>query len=421
MADLTACLVLLLNNVRSIGLAAPPHIAGKPTTMENRLSVRHVLLGFAFACMAASLSAREPKFVSASAILDSSILRGPGYEIGETVRIQDNRYVFKIRTEYGDVVAIGFPMLELRLREHQAIQNALAMSKEPLILRGMIDSAKKTPAGAMTLLRDPLGAVARIPRGVKGTIDSVINPLERRAGSTTRRQLAAAIGADPETRNPILDNALNHMTLRKGIGEAATKIGVGMAVPGLGLLSTTEDIRRKVSQLGPKQIAADVQSELLNLGVRPTLATAFANADTYTSTEKLKYMALLDRIRSVEGLDVLVQGAVNITSEAQLLSQIQQVDLIAKMYARKPIKKLFAFHIPIAQLREGQFIGIAAVDIVQDTRLLEQCIADFRQQIPDQTAALLVTGNVSHSAREQIQRANIKLFEIAQSPQAKRQ
>ena len=155
-----------------------------------------------------------------------------------------------------------------------------------------------------------------------------------------------------------------------------------MAVPGLGLLSTTEDIRRKVSQLGPKQIAADVQSELLNLGVRPTLATAFANADTYTSTEKLKYMALLDRIRSVEGLDVLVQGAVNITSEAQLLSQIQQVDLIAKMYARKPIKKLFAFHIPIAQLREGQFIGIAAVDIVQDTRLLEQCIADFRKQVP---------------------------------------
>lgn len=421
MAERAACLVFFVDTARSMGLTAPPSSSMEPMAMENRFSVRHVLLGLVFACLATTLSAREPKFVSARTILDSSVLRGPGYEIGETVRIQDNRYVFNIRTEYGDVVAVGFPMLELRLREHQAIQNALAMSKEPLVLRGIIDSAKKTPAGAMTLLRDPLGAVARIPRGVKGTIDSVINPLERRAGSSTRRQLAAAIGADPETRNPILDNALNHMTLRKGIGEAATKIGVGMAVPGLGLLSTTEDIRRKVSQLGPKQIAADVQRELLNLGVRPTLAAAFANADTYTSTEKLKYMALLDRIRSVEGLDVLLQGAVNAKSEAQLLSQIQQVDLIAKMSARKPVKKLFAFHIPIAQLREGQYVGIAAVDIVQDTRVLEQCINDFRKKVPDQTAALLVTGNVSHSAREQIQRANIRLFEIAQSPQARRQ
>lgn len=360
------------------------------------------------------------QFVSAHTILNPDILRGPGYVIDNTVRIQGNRYLFHIRSDYGDVIALGFPMLELRLREHTAIQNALTLSKEPLVIRGIMESAKKTPAGAMTLLRDPVGSIKRIPKGVQGTIDSVVNPLERRAGSATRRELAAAIGADPETRNPILDKALDRIALRKGIGVAGTQIGASIALPGLSLLAINEDIRRQVSKQSPKQIADDVERQLRSFGVQSELATAFANSNIYTSTEKLKYMAMLRKIKNVGGLDILLRNAVDVKSEAELLSQIQHLDVLVKMHQQRPVKQIYSFHVPVVLLEEGHFVGIAAVDLIHDITTLSQYIADFREKVPGQRVALLVTGNVSSAAKKEIEGANIELLEIAQIVQKNR-
>ena len=55
--------------------------------------------------------------VRAADVLPKSLLQGPGFVVNETVVIKDNRYLFQVKTDYGDFSALGLPMLELRLRE----------------------------------------------------------------------------------------------------------------------------------------------------------------------------------------------------------------------------------------------------------------------------------------------------------------
>ena len=242
-----------------------------------------------------TLAQERAPSVLASQVLPAKYLQGTGYSIGERLEIRSNRYLFRVRADYGEFTALGLPMLELRLREHLAIENARRLSRDSQILRGAIEVARQTPAGARTLLTDPIGSLRRLPLGIQANVNTIVDPLERRAGTKARRELASSIGADPETRNPVLNFYLDQLAIRKNIGRSATQTGLGFAVPGLGLLATNETIREQVRASGPRQIANDVHRRLSALGIHHQISTPFANNLQLTSTEKLLFVTHLVR------------------------------------------------------------------------------------------------------------------------------
>src|SRR5258708_3687738 len=99
----------------------------------------------------------------ASDLLVSEVLRGPNYEIEEFVQVEHYKYFFKIHTEWGTVPAHGMNMLELKLREMYAIENARKWAKDPQFVQAVFTMVKNTPQGVRLLLTEPEGALLRAP------------------------------------------------------------------------------------------------------------------------------------------------------------------------------------------------------------------------------------------------------------------
>lgn len=351
-------------------------------------------------------------------VLPVSFQQGPGYSINDTVRVEDNRYVFEAETAYGGFSAKGLSMLELRLKEHNAIEQLNKLSKQSLMLEGMTNVVKETPRGAMALLKDPLGSIRRIPAGVKRNVGTLLDPLERRAGSQARRELAWSVGADPETRNPVLSELLDKMALRKDLGRLGANVGIGFALPGVGLLSANEDIRNKLQKMGPRDLAKDMQLDLQYIGISDADSKAFVESSVLTSTEKMIFVSHLMSLRGVRGLEKLVTEITQAPSEADLLSKFEEVRVLAQLHKANPIGVIHTFNVPVAQLHDGRrFIAVTAVDLVCQTDSMTASINQFRSENPDYDLTILVTGKMTASAKDLLQQAKIRLYEANETIQ----
>ena len=358
------------------------------------------LLAFAWVSLESSAQDDVNFQHRASRILPAEVLAGNGYRIEEAVYLDDNRYQFKVATDYGGFRASGISMLELRLREHYAIERLREHVTDSFVLQGALTAVKETPAGVRTILSDPLGTLRRVPTAVRKEVGSLIDPLERRAGSTARRRLAMAAGADPETRNPVLNRLLDQLALREDVGRIAAKAGFGFVVPGLGLLATTEEMRQLVARYGPRQIADNVETRLLKLNVDQPAAERFANSESLTSTEKLLFVDKLEKLRGVPGISSLVDATNDIQTESHILSMLEQLNLLSQLHDRSPLRSVSHASIPIVELQGGRLVGIASTDIVYDADVLRGKVAKFRQRFPERDVALVLKGQMTSDAAE---------------------
>lgn len=354
------------------------------------------LPGMFFPVMASLLVAEEPPaFVVAAEVLNADVLEGSGYTIAQVAEVHDNRYLFRVATDYGRFSALGLPMLELRLREHQAIQNARKMSDDPLILKGIVEIARDTPNGAQSLLKDPLGSLIRVPSQLKKTVDSVIDPLERRAGSPVRRRVAVSIGADPETRNQILSRLLSRIAFQKNVGRLAAQAGLSFAVPGLGLLAINKQIQHDILTKGPRQIAMEVETRLIALQVRPEVSEAFAKGRYLTSTEKLLFVADLESVTGVTGLAELVVRATEISTEARLLSQLQQLRMLSNLHNEHSVVRIHSDELLIAEIQGDISVVVLAVDRIERGDSIAGYVTQLRATRPTETIEVMVSGRLS--------------------------
>jgi len=366
---------------------------------------------FSFSSANAQTSLQNPT-VRFADVLAPEWQRGDGYLIKDSVYIEGNRYCFEVETNYGGFLANGLPVLELRLNEHKAIEQLAEMSKHSLALKGAGETIRHTPRGAMTLLTDPLGSIGRIPAGIKRSVDTVFDPLEHRAGSQIRREIALSVGADPETRNPVLSELLDRMALRKGIGQIGTKVALGVALPGLGMLSTNEELREKLRRKGPRELSLEVRADLQRLGIAERASIPFAESQILTSAEKLIFVSHLKHLKGVKGLHTLVTRATDAKSEAELLSQFEQVRMLDQLHQSQVVDSIHPYKVPVARLRDGRFVGVAAVDVVYYSDDLAGYVHEFRRQNPSAEVSLLTTGNMTRSARQVMDQGKIRVVQV---------
>ena len=347
---------------------------------------------------------------AASSILNASVLRSTHYRISESVPVRDYRFQFQIETNYGTFHADGRYMLEKRLRELQAIERAAQLSGGRVIVDSAWDVARKTPKGAVTLLTDPLGALGRAPRGFERMATSLVNRMDRRAGTPTRRNLAIQLGADPETSNPVLSHALTEIAVQQAIGQGASKIALGAALPGLSLLATTEDFREQVAQRSPHEIASDIDAELNQMKVWQPVREQFAYGNRFTSIEKLIYMSYFRELQQIEHLDLMIHMANRADSEAAVLTRIAYVRLLHELHHQSPVASIADAGIPVAIMRDGRIFGICSVDYLHSTQEVQLAAANFRASHPTQSLQFISTGYISPQTQRTLNAAQIQFM-----------
>ena len=337
---------------------------------------------------------------SAATILPASILQTDTYKISDTVMVSDHQFQFNIETNYGAFPVTGIPLLEKRLSELRAIEEASQISHQAVAAKSAWATLKRTPQGAEHLLADPLGTLKQAPRGIRKMAANFVDPVSRRSGSESRRKLAANLGVDSETRNPVLNHLLGELATREMVGQSATKFALGAAVPGLGTLASMEKLRGTVASRSPHELLAQMDAELTQLGTWAPVKDAFVKSNNWTLLEKLSFMQSYKRLAGVEHADLLLYLASRVGSEAEILRRLITVQLLAELHSKNPIQTLSDAGLPIAWLKDGQIVGVCSIDYLTNSAEVQQVAAGFRKNNPNKTISLLSAGWISPEAQK---------------------
>ena len=345
---------------------------------------------------------------SAASILPASVLQTDTYRIADRVLVSDHQFLFNIETNYGTFPATGIPMLEKRLSELRAIQEAGRISNQPVAAKGAWETLRRTPQGAQHLLADPLGTLRQAPRGIGKMAANFVDPVSRHAGSESRRKLAASLGVDSETRNPVLDQMLMQLAARDSVGQSATKFALSAVIPGLGTLSSMEDLRDSVASRSPHELLQQIDAELTQMGTWAPVKDAFVRSRNWTLLEKLTFMQSYRRLSGVEHADLLLYLANEDGSEAAILRRLITVQLLAELHSKNPILTLSETGLLIAWLKDGQIVGVCSIDYLTNSDEVQQVAIGFRRNNPGKTISLLSAGWVSPEAQRTFDENKVK-------------
>jgi len=333
-------------------------------------------------------------------VLDAEILQGPDYTIAQDVPVRDFKYLFTVRTPYGEFKALGKNMLELRLRELLAIDRARKMMRDPQMFQGVIETVQQTPQGVWTAITDPGGTLLRAPKGLQRMASNYLNPQNFRAGAEDRRRFAAQIGCDPETSNPVLIAMLDNLAFRKSVGKTGSNLGLHVVLPGLGLLSTTQDFREELVRRTPSEVNAEIEKELLEMGVWEPVARQFCRERSYTTIQRMVFMRNLRALQDIENVEYLVYRATAAYNEVEGLGVIREMQMLKKIHEQQGILRIDLQGLPVAMLRDRSLVIVNAEDYIHDSNDLRDGIDAFRRARPNDPAVLVAAGRVSARAKE---------------------
>ncbi len=344
-------------------------------------------------------------------VLDAEIIQGPDYVIAQDVPVRGYKFLFTIRTSYGEIQAHGRNMLELRLREMYAIENARQLVKDPQLIKGIVETFKQTPSGIGIIITDPGGTLLRAPKGLKRMATNLVDRQNARAGGEERRQFAMQIGCDPETTNPVLAALLDNLAVRRSAGKVSSNLGMNLALPGLGLLSTTKDFKDQLVKQSPAETNARIESELLEMGVWQPIARQFCRERSYTTLYRLIFMNHLRALKNVTNYQYLVYRATNAYDEAEGLGMVREMQILRRLHEQHGVTQIDLQGLPVALLQDGTVVIVNASDYIYDSQELHDAIAAFRRARPNDPGIFITAGKVSPRAKKTLNGFNLQVAE----------
>lgn len=355
---------------------------------------------------------RAPVF-SVYQVLPKEILRGSNYRLAERVPVQEYQYVFTVRSDFGAITARGRHMLGLRLRELKSIEAAKKLSKDTLIVDGILTPLRDSEKGLDLIINEPFESIERAPKGLDLMVDQYTDPADRRAGSPTRRKLAIELDCDPETRNPVLKKLLDELTLYSLGGSLLTQGAMSfIPVPGLSVLTMTAQTKELIVNSPPSAINSKIDRELEAVGVEKSIRSRFRYSTAFTTVQRLQLMEQFRALEGVRNRAVLIEVAAKAHTEAEALSSIRKGKMLADIRKRKPIRLLkFVGLFPLAVLNNGTHVLICPYDYVTSTREVDNYIDAYRASNPNVTTVLVTAGRVSPAVLKKVESARIRIVE----------
>jgi hypothetical protein len=357
-----------------------------------------------------------PQIVNTSSVIPDKLLKGPNYELAPRLSLTAHHYQFQIITTWGVLPANGLNQLRVRLYEMECLKLAMDERWQPQSIQGAFDSLEKTPEGALMILRDPIGTIIRTPQGLKKLVEQRFNEADRRAGGSTRRELAAKLGCDPETSNPLLSRMLDEISTRSRVGKIAARIGMSVAVPGLGLLALNTDIKKNVTAYLPSEINESLNKQLHKSGVAKGIREQFLSNLSFTTTEKLYFIEYLKMLDGVPVRFSLIENAAAATNETQSLAVLEEAAHLVTLHRRDALTEIRFVGLTSCKRKQGPQIVIASVDYLSPTADVGRMAKVIKQNTPNQSVELHVMGQCSPQAQEFLAQSNITVKDNLREP-----
>jgi hypothetical protein len=389
------------------------------------------------------LAAQEdpPPRVTAAELLGARAA-GPHHRVADAVDAEGYYYRFDLRTDFGDMPAEGLSLLDVRLRELDALVQLEQVSKGEVFARAAGGAVVQVGRGVVSVVKDPVGTAKGIGGGLRrfginlgrkakraaaDVKDAATTTDEERARAmeqgpdprsggekakdaaggaanalfgvnSAARRWARKLGVDPYTTNPVLAQALRDF----GKVDAAGGIAAKIALPIPPLATTTADVGELVWGADPEEVRKVNEARARELHVAPEVANALWRSDAFTLTAQTRLIAALHAVKP-EAAASWVATAVEAEDEREALFHVESAEMMRRLDRERPAAALLPDNRTLVVRSGGTAIALLPVDHVRWTADFAEQARELAQHAKAELRAsrveLRVSGTVSERAR----------------------
>jgi hypothetical protein len=249
-----------------------------------------------------------PAPVNAEDFLPKSAFAGKKLFVEKTAQNNGLQNTYRIRAGSEQYEITGNEAALQFWQELRAINQLRQISTAKAVTRGLSQSAKATYQTGRQIVRDPIGAVKKVPRGASrffGKVKDIFSEDEEdtrqkaSVGETIKgflgideekRKLAARLGVDVYSRNEALQKELDRVASAMAGGGLALNIGtmpiggaVGIGLTAIGIEQTVDSL---INESSPDELRKWNEQNLTKLGAKPDVITQFLNHPWYTPRQE---------------------------------------------------------------------------------------------------------------------------------------
>lgn len=249
-----------------------------------------------------------PAPVDAEDFLPKSAFAGKKLFVERTAQNNGLQNTYRIRAGSEQYEITGSEAALQFWQELRAINQLRQISTTKAVTRGLSQSAKATYQTGRQIVRDPIGAVKKVPQGASrffGKVKDFFSEDEEdtrqkaSVGETIKgflgideekRKLAARLGVDVYSRNEALQKELDRVASAMAGGGLALNIGtmpiggaVGIGLTAIGIEQTVDSL---INESSPDELRKWNEQNLTKLGAKPDVITQFLNHPWYTPRQE---------------------------------------------------------------------------------------------------------------------------------------
>lgn len=435
-------------------------------TLFNRFTGRtgaSALLICAMLAPAWAADYEKPATLNAADLFPDIPIKGEHYTIQRKVPTDGYLTRAVIESEFGEFVALGPGMLEMRLHELDALVKLQTLEASEEFQRGAKDSANEKWEGLKQVYEKPKEAAAGLSDGVSRffkrtyragktgaqTISDVYNDrvpgqaegaganlpgkaatqtiqdeeskykkAAQASGSTavnilgfddSRRKLAKRLKVDPYTTNPVLDEKLDEVTWSIFAGDFGIDLATSL-IPGSIVVTGSSLVSDWVWDTSPGDLRVKIEKTMLGLGISQQDVDSLLRHRSYPLSYQAALSASLAAIGKVDGVTSIMPLTLSVTTVDQALFVVNSLRMLQKYHETvKPLTAIVSQGTVYAQDKDGNTVVAAPVDYLSWTEQMDRFSGHSR--FTDSQPTLYIAGAFSDMAKSKLQQRGWQLHE----------
>lgn len=414
---------------------------------------------------AAEAGFESPPVFQAKAILPPDLLQGKEHRVAQEVQNDGYMNHYRLTSRFGDLEAVGYPMLLRRvheiyalalLEEHSTTKVAIDTSKEvgTKITKSTVDGVKKlgnlatdpqelgrtlqaVPGGVVNLFHFAADTVETGVDYVAETGKQMVSEGEQEKGEGTGTKITQKAGElalqysgyseasarwakqleiDPYTDNELLLSEIRRVaTVEATVGFAGRFAPKPPSIPGVSeankWLNTLEDVSLYDD---PAKIVELNQRVLNSLGMSEEEVLKFAGNQYHTPTTRTLLLSAIKSLEEVEHNSDLLNLASEAQSTAGAWYYVQAIQQLSRFHKQRPLTRIITeLKIPSAITASGYFVVPVPVDHLVWTEDVAAIFINAREKVggerPISTAEVVVAGTVSSRCRRELEKQGFNI------------
>jgi hypothetical protein len=335
----------------------------------------------------------EP-FLQAPALVQASLLNGPNYRVVPEVQVRGYMARFLIDTRFGPLNADSAELLEIRVGEIPALEALDRASKSGAFAHALAGRGRKTGEAIVHVVAHPVDSISGIPEGVaryfsakwdlwtsraQSVADRSSKEFENkgdpyrapagpmtagrdaqpgdesapekksrawyaRAGSETereakrylkygqaKREMAKALGVDPNSTNPILNEKLDELAWAAVGGNFSAGAALGEVVgTAADVISWSGKLNQYVLTKTPEQLREVNRTRLLKFCSDDFAVRQFLRRGGFNDSLRTALSTSLEKLKPADGCNELIELATTTRGEVEARYLVDALKLIER-------------------------------------------------------------------------------------------